>query len=88
MASVGQQITRELNSKGATVLSYIDDFGDIAIDQVTAATHFTNLKSLLAKLGLQEAAHKASPPSQVMVWLGLQFSTVAMRVPLSHNKLA
>ena len=60
------------NSKGATVLSYIDNFGGIATDQATAATHLTNLRTLLAKLGLQEVANKASPLSQVMVWLDLQ----------------
>ena len=81
-------ITRELNSKGATVISYIDDFGGVTTDQATAATHFTNLGSLLATLGLHEAAHKASPPSQVMVWLGLQFDTVAMTVSLPQDKLA
>ena len=66
-------ITRELSSMGATVLSYVDDFGGIVTDQATAATHFTNLMSLLAKLGLQEAAHKASQPSQVA------------RPPVPHN---
>ena len=68
-----------------TVLSYIDDFGGVATDQ---ATHFTNLRSLLAKLGIREAVHKASPPFQVMVWLSLQFDTVAMTVSLPQDKLA
>ena len=56
-------ITRELNRKGAAILSYIDDFGGIAMDQATANTHFNNLRDLLARLDLQEAAHKASSPS-------------------------
>ena len=60
-------IKRELNSWGVTVLSYIDYFGAVATDQATAAIHFTNLRSLLAKLGLREAEHKGSPPSQVIV---------------------
>ena len=34
------------------------------------------------------AEHKASSPSQVMVWLGLQFNTVAMTVSLPQDKLA
>ena len=45
-------ITRELNRQGAAVLSYIDDFGGVATDHATAATHFNNLRSPLAKLGL------------------------------------
>ena len=81
-------ITRELNRKGAAVLSYINNFGGIAMDQATAVTHFNNLKALLARPGLQEVAHKASPPSQVMVWLGLQFDTVAMTVSLPPDKLS
>ena len=80
-------ITRDLNSQGVTILSYIDDFRGIAIDQATAVTHF-NLRSLLAKLGLREMEHKASPPAQAMMWLGLQFNTVAMTVSLPQNKLA
>ena len=75
-------ITKELNRQGATVVSYIDDFGGVSTDQPTADTHFTNLRSLLAKLGLREVEHKASPPSQFMVWLGLKFDTVAMTVSL------
>ena len=81
-------ITRELNSRGVTVLSYINDFGGIATYQATAATHFTILRSLLAKLGLWEVEHKASPPAQAMVWLGLQFDTIAMTVSLPQDKFA
>ena len=60
------------------------------MDQATAATHFNKLKSLLARLGLQEVAHKASlpPTSQVMEWLVLQFDTVAMTVSLPQDKLS
>ena len=61
-------ITRELNSQVATVLSYIDDFRGVATDQTTAATHFTNLRSLLANLGLWEVVHKAFPPSHGVAW--------------------
>ena len=81
-------ITRRLTRKEAAILSYIDDFGSIATDQYTAATLFNNRNALLARLGLQEVAHKAPPPSQVMVWLGLQFNTVAMTVSLSLDKVS
>ena len=75
---VTSRIAREINSQGATVLSYIDRFGGVATDQAPAATHFTNLRTLQAKLGLQGVAHKASPPSQVMVRLGF---LVAVHLP-------
>ena len=38
-------------------------------------------------LGLQEAHLKASPLSQVMVWLGFQFDTLSMTVTLPLKKL-
>ena len=45
-------ITRELNRKGAAVLSYIDDFRVVATGQATATTHFNTLRTLLAMLDL------------------------------------
>ena len=85
--SVTSLITSELNRKGAAVLSYIDNFGGVATDQATSATHFNNFRTILARVGLHEAAHKSSLPSQTMVWLGLQFDTVAMTVSLPQDKL-
>ena len=83
-------ITRELNKKGTAILTYINDFGVIATDQTTAATHFNNLRTLLARMGLQEVAHKAPLPlpPQVMVWLGLQFDAVTTTVSLPQDKLS
>ena len=68
-------------------LNYIDDFGGIAGDHHTATHHFHMLQSLLLHLGLKEAAHKASPPAQVMTWLGLQFDTIEMSVTIPLEKL-
>ena len=81
-------ITRELNSRGVTVLSCIDNFRGMTTDQATSVTHLTSLRSLLAKLRLREAEHKASPPAQVTVWLSLQFDTVAITVSFPKDKLA
>ena len=44
------------------------------------------LQAILEKLGLDEAKHK-SPPSQVMVWLGLHFDTVNITVSIPYDKL-
>ena len=74
-------ITHELTRQGSSVLSYIDDLG-WARDQATAATHLHDLQELLVRLGLQESKHKATPPSQFMVWLDLQFESVAIIVAL------
>ena len=86
---VTSPITRELNTNGAAFHSYIDDLGGVATDQATTATDFNTLRAFLSSQGLHVAAHKASsPPSQVMVWLGLQFDTVAITFSLSQDKLA
>ena len=56
-------ITRAFREQGGTVLNYIDDFGGLAGDHDTATLHFHLLQTLLRRLGLKEAAHKASPPA-------------------------
>ena len=48
---------------------------------------FNKLQDTLAELGLKEAKHKASPPAQVLVWLGLQFNTRKMTVSIPPVKL-
>ena len=45
-------ITGELDRKGSAILSYTDDFGGVATDKATAATHFNNLRDPLVKVGL------------------------------------
>ena len=60
------------------MLNYIQDFGGIAGDHDKATLHLHTLHTLLHHLGLKEAAHKASPPVQAMIWLDLQFDTVEM----------
>ena len=52
-----------------------------------AKSHFSQLQGLLETLGLQEACHKVSPPSKVMVWLGFQFDILAMTVTLPSETL-
>ena len=49
--------------------------------------HFHILQTLFWRIGLKEAAHKASPPAQAMTWLGLQFDTVEMTVTFPSEKL-
>ena len=52
-----------------------------------AQDHFGNLQGLLSTLGLEEAKHKASPPSQCMTWLRLQLDTLDIMVPIPPPKL-
>ena len=60
----------------------------VASSEAHALEHFTQLGYLLKCLGLAEAEHKASPPAQQMVWLGLHFDTVTMRTTISKDKMA
>ena len=72
-----------------TLLNYINDFGEgVAGTGAESRPHFSILQTTLDKLVLEEAKHKASPPPQVMVWLGLHFDMVNMTVSIPNEKLA
>ena len=87
--AVTSLVSRELRRQGLTLLNYIDDFfGGVALSKSSADSHFSQLQALLARLGLHEATHKCSPPSQVMVWLGFKFDSTDMTVTLPSDKLA
>jgi hypothetical protein len=74
--------------QGVSVVVYIDDLSGSALLQSEAKKQFRTLRKVLKYLGLVEAVHKASPPSQRMVWLGLQFDTISMTVSIPKSKLA
>ena len=81
-------VVAHLSSKqGATVIVYIDDLAGAASTQQEAHRQFDVLRQVIEHLGLQEAKHKASPPSQSMVWLGLLFDTINMTVSIPQGKL-
>ena len=52
-----------------------------------AVERFGHLQGLLAHLGLQEATHKATPPTTPMIWLDLLFDSEAMAITLLPVKL-
>ena len=64
-------VAQHLNKQGACALNYIDNFEVVAPTQAYAQDHFEHLQDLLTTLGLDKAKHKASPPSQQMIQLGL-----------------
>ena len=49
--------------------------------------HFGMASATLSQLSLQEVAHKAYPPAQVMTWLGFQFDTESVMVTNTEEKL-
>jgi hypothetical protein len=73
--------------KGVPVIVYIDDLAGSALLKTEAQGQFKVVRKMLEFLGLKEAVHKASPPAQKMIWLGLQFNTVDMTVAIPEVKL-
>ncbi|MCP3887314.1 MAG: hypothetical protein GY702_00355 [Desulfobulbaceae bacterium] len=64
-------------------MSYIDDIVGVASSLEKAQEDFEKAIQLMAKLGLEEAEDKRTPPSSVVTWLGVEFDTVQgiMRMP-------
>ena len=50
-------------------------------------THFSELQNTWDELSLIKAKRKASPPSQLMRWLGLDFDTIMMTITIPPAKL-
>ena len=80
-------VVRHLGKEGVHVLNYTDDFGGVATSKGTATNHFTKLRAKLCHLGLTEAGHKASPPSQDMVWLDPRFNTLDMNITIPEANM-
>ncbi len=80
-------VARELQAAGSRVEVYIDDFAGAAPSKDQAQQDFLSMRALLLALGLAEAQHKASPPSQKMTWLGLEYNTLDMTMSIPPAKL-
>ena len=61
--------------------------GGVAPTKEEATSHFTTVQATLHRLGIDEAKHKACPPAQVMIWLGLHFDTTEMTITIPPAKL-
>ena len=61
--------------------------GGIASARTETQAHFDHLQDILESLGIVEANHKAPPPSQQMIWLGLEFDSIWMTVIIPPIKL-
>ena len=80
-------LTHVMAGRGATMINYIDDFGGAAASLTTAQHHYEQLQQLAADLGLELADHKASPPAQRMIFLGIEFDTANMTMAIPPAKL-
>ena len=83
MQRTTEAVAYVVGKEDITVLSYIDDMGEVEQTLEKATFGYNKLKGTLNDLGLEEAQEKASPPSKSMVWLGVHFNTVKqiMRPP-------
>lgn len=71
---------------GYSMVNYIDDLaGAETVDLAGGA--FLALGQLLQELGLEESPSKASAPSTVMSFLGVQFDTVARTLSVTRERL-
>ena len=67
--------------------AYLDDFGGAEPTQPVARDALSALQDIMAALGVREAQHKVHHPAQQMVWLGIHYDTVAMRMSIPTAKL-
>ena len=68
-------------------LNYADDFCGCEIELSRAELSFATLGQLLFDIGLNESKSKASPPAQVMTYLGVSFNTIDMCMHVDADKL-
>ena len=66
---------------------YLDDFGGAEATVERAERALTQLQSIMAELGVKEAAHKVCRPAKQMIWLGLWYDSVDMTVSIPEIKL-
>lgn len=77
-----------LRSEGITNWAYIDDGFGVAQSQSQATSDFIRVKELYDELYVEEAEHKAAPPSQVAEVLGYEIDTRNMIVRVPEEKVS
>ena len=68
-------------------INYLDDLGAAEV-QALAEKAFQVLGEMLAKLGIWEPPSKASPPSTVLVFLGVRCDSVKFTLEITQDRLA
>ena len=67
---------------------YLDDFGGAEAGEERALRALRTLQAIMRELGVAEAEHKVHLPAQRMVWLGIIYDTVDMRMSIPQDKMA
>ena len=81
-------VTHMHKKLGFKSLVYIDDFVGVEPNISCAKQAYDSLGLLMSKLGLEEAPHKAVPPTTSLTWIGIQFDTLQMEMRVPPLKLA
>ena len=66
---------------------YLDDFGGAEASNERASQALDTLQRIMRELGIAEAIHKVHRPSQRMIWLGILYDSVAMRMSIPVPKM-
>ena len=66
---------------------YLDDFGGAEPSRERALQALTALQGIMRDLGVQEALHKVNPPMQRLIWLGILYDTIRMRMSIPQEKM-
>lgn len=89
-AMICQRVTNAISfimfQLGVAILNYLDDLAG-AEKRENALFAYNCLGSVLLKCGFEEASDKASPPSEIMTFLGVLFNSLTMTVEVTPERL-
>ena len=71
---------------GIYILNYLDDLASAELKE-NAVFAFKTLQAILQKCGIDEAKHKACPPSTSMTFVGVLFNTITMTIEITPVRL-
>lgn len=74
--------------RGFNVVVYLDDFLVVGEDKPQCQLAYDTLMQLLQDLGFRLSAHKLVPPTQRLIFLGVQLDSTACTMSLPQDKLA
>jgi len=85
---ITQAVKRMMARRGhSSLVVYLDDFLVVGESGEACRATYDELCSLLQKLGFQLSLSKLVPPTQKLVFLGIEFDTVTMSLALPSDKL-
>ena len=75
-------ITYIFKQEGFHDINYLDDLGGAETADL-AEEAFQKLKEILQKIGIEESADKAVPPSFMVTFLGIFYNTISMTMEIT-----